>query len=229
VHIEIQGFLRNSDKAEIVHCYERCTDFLEKADKLSYDLVFLDCLFPNDTKGGVDVALRLKEIGKDFIFISAKHRSFVEACRAVGALDAMPKPLTEKRLTESIDKAFHLMIGSSSKLQKNALFHVKELKGEINIYIPEILYVRTASPDARNKLARLKNNINYTLMDCKFNDLLDLSPDFAMANKSELLSYEIVECITGELISLKQNDNNKIPKSIPLSPNFKDTFKYKFH
>lgn len=229
IHNVIKGFLKDSEKAVVKECFEKCTDFLDIINNISFDLVFLDCLFPNDSKDGVDVAIKLKEIGKHFIFISAKHHSFVDACRMVGALDAMPKPLTEKRFIDSIDNAFDTIIGSKSKQRKHALFHVKEHKGKISIFLPDILYARTQQSDSRNKIVRLKNGISYTFMSCKFEELLALSSDFVMANKSELISYDIVEGIEGEFVSLNQNDNNKIPKKILLSPVYKNSFEYEFH
>lgn len=229
IHDLIRQFLRGSEKALITHSFNKCTDFLENIDTVFFDLVFLDCLFPNDKKAGVDVALKLKEIGKNFIFISAKHHSFVEACRIVGALDAMPKPLTEKRFIDSVDNAFNIILGAKSKQKLHALFHVKEHKGQINIYLPDVLYARTEQSDSRNKIIRLKNGISHTLMGCRFDELLALSKDFVMANKSELISYAIVEGIEGEFVLLSQKDNNKIPKRILLSPIYKDNFKFEFH
>ena len=229
VQAAIKGYLKDSNKAVVVHCFEKCTDFIKQMDEIPFDLVFLDCMFPGDTKNGVDVAFALKEIGKEFVFISAKHRSFVEACRVIGALDAMPKPITGKRLAEAIDKAYQLLISSKIGSKKHALFHIKEQKGEINICISDILYVRTHQSDPRNKIVRLKNNLNYTLMDCKFDSLIELSSDFVMANKSELISYDIVEGINGEYILLKQYENGKIPRAIPLSPLFKSAFKLELH
>ncbi len=229
IHALIKGFLRGSTKAEVNYCFEKCSEFLEQMDNFSFDLVLLDCLFPNDRKDGVDVAIKLKEIGKHFIFISAKHRSFVEACRTVGALDAMPKPLTKKRFVEGIETAFNVVIGTKAKHKVHALFHVKEFKNEISINIQDILYVRTDYSDPRNKLVRMKNNIGYTFIHCSFDELLELSTEFAMANKSEMVSYDIVEGMNGECVFLKQSENNKIPKSIPLSPIYKSNFKYEFH
>lgn len=229
IHTIIKGFLKGSEKALIKQCFEKCTDFLETINYNSIDLVFLDCLFPNDSKNGVDVAIKLKEIGKHFIFISAKHHSFVDACRTVGALDAMPKPLTEKRFIDSIDTAYQHIIGLKTKPKLHFLFHVKEHKGKINIFLPDILYARTQHTDSRNKIVRLKNGISYTLMGCKFEELLALSEDFVMANKSELISYNIVEGIEGEFVSLSQNANSKIPKKILLSPVYKDTFELRLH
>ncbi|HTC01549.1 MAG TPA: response regulator [Ferruginibacter sp.] len=229
VHTVIKEFLRSSDKAVITQCFERCSDFLNRIDKISYDLVLLDCLFPNDIINGVEVAFRLKELGKEFIFISAKHHSFIDACRLIGALDAMPKPLTEKRFKESIDKSYKFLNTPNLQIQKHVLFNVKELKRHVNIYIPEVLYMRTHHTDPRNKLVRLNGNVSYTLMDCKFQDMLKLSADLVMANKSELISYNIMEGIKGGDILLNQSGNNKIPKSIPLSPHFKNNFKMQFH
>jgi DNA-binding LytR/AlgR family response regulator len=229
IHTIIKGFLKGSEKALINQCFEKCTDFLETINYSSIDLVFLDCLFPNDSKNGVDVAIKLKEIGKHFIFISAKHHSFVDACRTIGALDAMPKPLTEKRFMDSIDTAYNTIISSKASKKKHTLFHVKEHKGKINIFLPDILYVRTQLTDSRNKIVRLKNGISYTLMGCKFEELLTLSEDFVMANKSELISYNIVEGMEGEFVLLNQKDNNKIPKKILLSPLYKNNFEFKLH
>jgi DNA-binding LytR/AlgR family response regulator len=229
IHTLISGFLKESDKAVVKKSFENCSDFLRQMNDMSFDLVFLDCFFPYDTKDGVDVAIKLKELGKHFIFISAKNRSFVNACRAVGALDAMPKPLTEKRFEQGINTAYEVIIQSRTRQRRNALFHVKEQKGELNINLPDILYVRTDSTDPRNKIVRMKNNINYTFMDCRFDDLLELSSDFAMVNKSELISYAIVEVINGEWIVLRQNENNNIPRSIALSPVYRYDFKYELH
>ncbi len=222
----IKYFLRFSSKAVVVNCFERCSDFLEKLNEVSFDLAFLDCFFPNDIKNGADVAIKLKEMGKNFIFISAKHASFIAACRLIGPIDAMPKPLNEKRLKESVDTAFEIIFGPMSK--KHVMMRVKEFHGEISICISDILYARPDQNDPRNKQIRMRNNINYTLMNYTFEGLLGLSSEFVMVNKSEMVSYEIVGGQNRDSVFLSQKENQKIPKAISLNPIFKDKFKSNF-
>src|ERR1700733_13083329 len=106
VHTLINGFLKGSAKAFISFSFYKCCEFLNKIRSIEFDLVFLDCFFPNDTMLGVDVALKLIEMNKQFIFISGQQQIFIEACRTCGALDVMPKPLTKSRFLGAINKAY---------------------------------------------------------------------------------------------------------------------------
>ncbi len=228
-HTVIRNFLKDSRKAVVTASFYKCTDFLQKMYHYEFDVVFLDCLFPNDTKMGVDVAFKLKEIGKRFIFISAVDKLFIEACRMMGAMDVMPKPLTEQRLLESIEYAYGLIIGKEINLRKHILVHIKELRGETNIDRTDILYASAETKNPRNKKVLLKHDTNYTFFNWKFSEILNLSDEFTMANKLELVSYSIVENIFEDYLTLKQDENSHIPKHIPLSPAYRNSFKREFH
>jgi two-component system, LytTR family, response regulator len=228
-HTTIQGFLENYPLAEIKYSFYNPTEFLKKLNFLEFDLCFLDCLFMNDTMQGAELAIKLKELNKHFIFISANHKAFVEACRMVGALDAIPKPNTERRIKESLEYAYPILFNSRVSPQKDhELCYVAENKGKISIPVPDILYVRTDPVDPRNKITSLKNNISYTLMDYKFNKLLKLSPNFVLVNRSEVISYEIVEELKGEFIYLKQNENKEVPRTVTLSKTCRKNFNINF-
>jgi len=229
VHETIKGFLHNSGKAEVTHCFLSCADFLEHIYRFSFDQVFIDCFFPGDTIHGIDVAIKLKELGKYFIFISAIDKLFIEACREVGALDAIPKPLSEKRMLEAIDYTYKIIFPREIESREHILVHVKELKGETSIAIHNILYAKPNPDNSKNKIVRLKKGISYTFMNWNFHELLDLSPDFGMANRFELVSYDIVENVGRDYITLNQLENNHIPHHIPLGNLYKDSFKREFH
>lgn len=228
-HTIIQRFFKNYDLAEVKYNFYTPTDFLKKMNFLDFDLCFLDCLFINDRIHGAEIAIKLKELNKRFIFTSANHKAFIEACRMGGALDAIPKPNTEQRIKESMEYAYPIIFNSPVNAQKDhELCYVAENKGKINIPISTILYVRTDFIDSRNKLVRLKNNISYTLMDYKFSKLLKLSPKFTLVNRSEVVSYEIVQEIKGEFIYLKQDENRELPRTVMLSKTCKKDFNLNF-
>jgi len=228
-HEIIKALLKNSNLAEVKYNFHSCTEFLNKLNFIDFDLCFLDCLFLNDKIQGVDVAIKLKSINKYFIFISDNQKAFIEACRMVGALDAIPKPYSEKRVKDALEYAHPIIFSTSNVKKEYELCYVAEHKGKISIPVPNIIYVRTDSVDPRNKLAKLKNNISYTLMDYKFSELLKLSQKFALVNRSEVISYEIVEEVKGECIHLKQHENKELPRTVTLSKTCRKNFNLNFH
>ncbi len=229
-HTVIKNHLTNYNLAEIKYSFYSPSEFLKKLNFIDFDLCFLDCLFYNDRIQGTDLAFKLKELNKHFIFISSNHQSFIEACRMVGALDAIPKPNTEKRIKESIEYAYKIIFPSIARSHKeHELCYVAEHKGKISIPIPNIVYAKTDEFDPRNKIAHLKNNISYTLMDYKFSRLLQLSTNLALVNRSEVISYDVVEEVKGDCIYIRQNENKELPRIVTLSKTCRKNFNQNFH
>ena len=103
-----------------------------------------------------------------------------------------------------------------------------ERKEQISLLLSDIFFVKTAVGDSRNKEVTLKNNEKFTLMDCRFGQLLQLSPRLAQINISELVSYDIVEAVFHDSIYIKSNAPPYIPRVLTLSKTHRKGFKINF-
>lgn len=225
-HQTIIELLKDSTVAEVTHSYYRPTDLLKNINNLAIDLVFLDIMFPNDSIQGFDAAQILNAKNIIVIFISGNGSYIIEACKYVGAIDVVPKPNSRERLNSAVMKAWSLVAAHYSVSRKeHEFFSVAERREQVCLVLDDILFVKTSSDDPRNKKVILKNSEKLTLMDCKFEDLLNLSVKLARINISELISYDIVEAVLHDTIYLKPNTPPGIPRIVTLSKTYRHFFK----
>ena len=224
-HHTIIELLKDSPIGEITHSFYKPTEFIENIHTINVDVVFLDIMFPNDTLQGFDIVPILKSENKIIIFISGKDQFIVEACRYAGAIDVVPKPNTKERLISALVKAWRMTSSPELNKKENELFYIAERKEQVNLLLSDFLFVKTAIGDPRNKEVILKNGKIFTLMDCKFSHLLQLSPKLIQINISQLVSYDIVDGVLHDTIYLKSNTPDEIPRILTLSKTYRQRFK----
>lgn len=225
-HRTIIELLKDSTIAEVMHSFYKPSDLLKSINNLAIDVVFLDIMFPNDNIQGFDAAQILNAKNIMVVFISGNGPYIIEACKYVGAIDVVPKPNSRERLNSAILKAWNMMWSHHSISKKvHEFFSVAERKEQVCLVLDDILFVKTSPGDSRNKKVILKNSEKLTLMDCKFEDLLNLSLKLARINISELISYDIVDAVLHDSIYLKPNSPLSIPKILTLSKTYRHFFK----
>ena len=225
-HLSILELLKNSPIGEITNSFYKPSELIESIHTSDIDVVFLDMIFPNDTLQGLDIAPMLNAENKIIIFISGNNDYIIEACKYAGAIDVIPKPTKKEKLFSALLKAKNIVSGTMESTKKeHELFFIAERKEQISLVVSDIYFVKTATGDSRNKETVLKNGERFTLMDCSFKRLLQLSPKLAQINISELVSYEIVDAILHDTIYLKPNVFDKMPRILTLSKTYRQSFK----
>lgn len=226
-HYCIKEYLKDSSLAEITQSFYKPSEMVENIDALDMDVVFLDIMFPNDKMQGFDIATLLKDQNKIIIFISGKGELIIEACKYVGALDVIPKPNTKERIISALTKAWKVLSPSEQEHKEHELFYVAGRKEKVSLALSDFLFVRTLISDPRNKEVVTKNG-KVVLMNYTMEKLLLLSAKLARINKSELISYDIVESVFYDTIYLKKDIPSEIPKILTLTRNHRKTFGVNF-
>jgi two-component system, LytTR family, response regulator len=230
-HTTLTNILNKSSKVGTIYNFESPTLFLKSIEEIDFNLCFLDCQFLNDELQGETVAFKLKEIGKLFIFISAKNKYFIEACRHFGAFDAMPKPNTEKRVTESLEKAYAFLNNKVSEKEPEKLISftvAEERKGRKVFNKDDFHYIITDRVDHRNKLAYLKSGESCTLMDVSFQDILSITSGLIMINGSTLIATKGIRSYNREFVIMKKLSDKVPEREFLIGRGCRDTFLAKF-
>jgi hypothetical protein len=224
VYAAIKEFLQNSHKAADTRYFQKSSDFLKKIQLYDYDIVFLDCSVPGENEKTIELALELEEMGKHVILISENDGCLIEALHSLGHADIIIKPLQEKLFMESIEKDCTLIAGDKIITGNHFLVHTKEYDGEKSIDKTAILYAEQDGKSLRNKRVLFTGNVILTFVDYSFADLLDISPDFVMPNRFQMLSYSIVDRREGGYIYLNTSENNNLPEKVILHPPYINHF-----
>jgi len=227
-HQTIIDHLRDSPIGEITHAFYKPSEFLKNIQSLFMDVVFLDIMFTNDTLQGFDIAPMLIAENKIIIFISGIDKFIVDACKYAGAIDVVPKPNTKERLLSALVKAQNMLSVPKETQKERELFFISGRKEKVSLPLSDFLFVNTTIQDPRNKEVTLKNGKSITLMNYKFEQLLLLSCKLAQINKSQLVSYDIVDSVLHDSIYLKADIPREIPKILTLSRNHRKEFKNNF-
>lgn len=225
-HEIFKNFMKDSPFAVLGYFFHTANDFLKIESSIKYDVCLLDIMLPDML--GFEVA---EKITKPYIFISGFKDKLIESIELVGPLDVVSKPTKKERLDKAIELAYNKIIrfSESKKKQYYELFHVAHKRGVINIFIPDIYYIKTDDSDHRNKNVIFKNGESLTLMNCNFNIFLECSPKLGRVNKSEMISFEIFEGIEFDLINIKKIDGLKLPTWVTISSKYKADFLARYH
>ncbi len=196
----IKDLIRNSNIAEITHCFTNPKKFLKSLPEIDFDLCLLDIYMPE--MEGLTVARLLKN--KPIIFITGIESKLKEALE-LAPIDVITKPVKKDRLDKALTKA-HCLISRAKEFE---FFNVAENNTKVKLRLADIYFVQADTIDPRNKEVLLFNGTKYTLMDCTFEELLEISPGLAQVNKSELVSLDAVDKINYTLVTLKSLSSDK--------------------
>jgi DNA-binding LytR/AlgR family response regulator len=212
----IKDLLCNSPIAQITHSFTNPAKFIKSLPRLDFDLCLLDIYMPE--MEGLAVARLLKN--KPIIFVTGVEAKLKEAL-ALAPIDIITKPIKKERLDKALTKAYCLL----SPAKEFEFFNIAENNTKIKLRLADIYFVQSDAIDPRNKEVLLFNGTKYTLMDCTFEELLEISPGLAQVNKSVLVSLDAVDKINYTIVTLKglSSTKNK-PKEVLLTDAYRKRF-----
>jgi DNA-binding LytR/AlgR family response regulator len=227
IHQVIGDLCKSSAFAEVTYVFDCPKEFIKKQGKLEYDICLLDLCMPQ--MDGILVAELLD--GKPIIFISSVDDKLRDAVE-FAPIDIVTKPIKKERLEKAFVKALKLLseetvtrnIALSVKEKEYELFNIAEANEKMRLCIKDIFFVTSDIIDPRNKRVIMRNGEKYTLMDCNFEKILNLSARFVRVNRSEIVSIEAVQKFRHDVITLKCFTEGGHARQVTLNRSFREGF-----
>ncbi|WP_317171495.1 LytR/AlgR family response regulator transcription factor [Flavobacterium sp. I3-2] len=202
---------------EIVKVFNNPEKLLSEAPLLDFDLCILDIEMPD--LNGIAVANLL--IDKHIIFTTAYKEFAVEAFD-LDAVDYITKPVKKERLEKAITK----VVNRIKKDEKKQFISLNTNKGKSVLFFENILYIKSADSDSRDKIAYLKDNSQLTLKNISYESLQKKLPEnkFCRINKSETIAIDVVNFFTHDEITTKIILSDGKPLVLTLGTSYREDF-----
>lgn len=203
---------------EVVKAFNNPDLFLTEISTLTFDLCILDIEMPGIN--GLQVANLLHN--KPVIFVTA-FKDYAAEAFDLNAIDYVRKPIMKERLQQAVSKA-HSHIAKSKSL--NPFIHLNTNQGKTLIFIDQLVYIKAAPIDSRDKLALLSDGTSITLKNISFEKLQELLPanDFARINKKEMLALKAVQLFSFDEITTNISADNGDKLKLVLSDVYRNDF-----
>ena len=203
---------------EVVRAFNDPEVFLKEFPGLDFDLCILDIEMPGTN--GIQVAALLKD--KPVIFTTA-YKDYATDAFDLDAIDYVIKPINPERLRHAVNKAMQ-RLESQNKLRKYVQLNTD--KGNALIYFDQLIYVKTAENESRDKTAILANGSNLQLKNISFEKLISLLPadTFCRINKKELIALSCVQYFSTEQITTNIYIQSEKPLILSLGETYRADF-----
>lgn len=179
---------------EVVKAFNSPQVFLDELPHLDFDLCILDIEMPG--MNGLQVANLLN--GKPVIFTTA-YKEYAAEAFDLDAIDYVRKPVRKERLQKAVQKA-------KDRLTRGPERHFVQIntdRGKALIFFDQLVYIKTAANDSRDKTAFLADGTIITLKNISFEKLQQLLPAsaFVRINKAEIISLKVVQVFSADEIT----------------------------
>jgi len=203
---------------EVVKAFNDPEKLLAEAPFLDFDLCISDIEMPGID--GLSLARLLKE--KLVIFTTAYKEYAVDAFD-IDAIDYITKPVKKERLQRAVLKALERF---SKKAVPSRFISLNTDKGKTLLYFNQVVVIKTAANESRDKEVLLKDGTSVLLKNISFDTLLNELPesDFYRVNKKEIIAIKAVKFFTHNEITLSQNDQNDKPITVILTEKYRPGF-----
>lgn len=202
---------------EVVRAYNNPQKLIEEMPELDFDLLISDIEMPGTD--GLTLAGLLRE--KLVIFITA-YKEYAADAFEVNAVDYITKPVKIERLRKGVEKALERF---SKPNPTNKFMTVNTDKGKALLYFSQVILVRTAASDSRDKLVLLVDGNQLFLKNISFDQLLNEFPkaQFCRINKKEIIAISAVKFFVHNEITL-----NHAEKGRPITADLNEKYRHDF-
>lgn len=203
---------------EIVKVFNSPEKLFEKTSSIDFDLCITDIEMPG--MDGLTLASRLQN--KLVIFTTA-YKEYASEAFNIDAVDYVTKPVTKERLHKAVLKALER---HKNTIQSASFLTLNTDKGKGIVYINQLVHIKSAEQDSRDKEALLTDGAILILKNINFETLLQQIPEtnFCRVNKKEIIAIHKVKHYTHNEITLNQTDKNGNFISVLLSETYRSAF-----
>jgi len=203
---------------EVVKAFNSPEKLLQETAVLDFDLCITDIEMP-----GVDGLTLGGMLQNKLVIFTTAYKKYAADAFDLDAVDYLIKPVTKERLQKAISKA----VAQYEKPETAKKFvQVNTDKGKAILYFNQIVYIKSADNDSRDKEVLTENGSLLVLKNINFESLLKQLPkdNFCRINKKEILALEAVQFFNHSEIVLK----NKLKDGKFISLILSDTYRSNF-
>ena len=203
---------------EVVKAFNDPEKLLAEAPFLDFDLCISDIEMP-----GID-GLSLARLLKDkLVIFTTAYKEYAVDAFDIDAIDYITKPVKKERLQRAVLKALERF---SKRAEPSRFISLNTDKGKTLLYFNQVVVIKTAANESRDKEVLLKDGTSILLKNISFDTLLNELPesDFYRVNKKEIIAIKAVKFFTHNEITLSQNDQNDKPITVILTEKYRPGF-----
>ncbi len=203
---------------EIVKAFNHPEKLLEEIPKLDFDLCISDIEMP-----GIDGLTLAKLLQNKLVIFTTAYRDYAAEAFDIDAIDYITKPVTKERLQKAVAKALERF---DKVLTTKKFIQLNTDKGKALLYFNQVVYIKTAVTDSRDKEVFLVDGSSLILKNINFESLLSQLPDsdFCRVNKKEIIAIAAVKFFSHNEITLKHQDKNGKLTALLLSETYRSDF-----
>lgn len=203
---------------EVVKAFNDPEKLLAEAPFLDFDLCISDIEMP-----GID-GLSLARLLKDkLVIFTTAYKDYAVDAFDIDAIDYITKPVKKERLQKAVLKALERF---SKKAEPSRFISLNTDKGKTLLYFNQVVLIKTAVNESRDKEVLLKDGSTILLKNISFDTLLHELPekDFYRVNKKEIIAIKAVKFFTHNEITLSQHNQNDKSITIILTEKYRPGF-----
>ena len=180
---------------EVVKAFNNPAVLLAEVPHLDFDLCIMDIEMPG--MDGLQVAELLN--GKPVIFTTA-YKEYAAEAFDLNAVDYVRKPVRKERLQQAVRKA---MLRIEKDVPEKSFMQVNTDKGRAVLYFDQIVYIKTADTDSRDKWVRFVDGSGLVIKNITLEKLVALLPkrQFCRVNRREIIAINCVQFFSNEEIT----------------------------
>lgn len=203
---------------EIVKAFNDPAKLLAEIPELDFDLCISDIEMP-----GIDGLTLAGLLQNKLVIFTTAYKNYAAEAFDIDAVDYIVKPVTSKRLQKAVAKALE-RFDKPSNIKK--YIHLNTDKGKALLYFHQIVYIKTAATDSRDKEVFLVDGSSLILKNIKFDSLLSQLPetDFCRVNKKEIIAITAVKFFNHNEITLDHHDQNGKFNTLILRETYRSDF-----
>lgn len=202
---------------EVVKAFDNPQQLLAQLPNLEFDLLISDIEMP-----GIDGLTLAAKLQDKLVIFTTAYKDFAVEAFDIDAVDYVTKPVKLDRLQKAFEKAIERH--GKPIVKKAAQFNTD--KGKTLLQFSEIVLIRTAAADSRDKEVLLVDGSQLLLKNISFDQLLQELPEvhFCRINKKEIIAMRAVKFFTHDEIALALQDKNGRAMTANLSEKFRSDF-----
>jgi len=203
---------------QIIKSFNDPQKLLDELPKLDFDLCITDIEMP-----GIDGLTLARMLQNKLVIFTTAYKNYAADAFDIDAVDYITKPVTKERL----DKAVAKVLERFNKPEAEKKFiQLNTDKGKALLYFDQILYVKTAPVDSRDKEVYFADGNISILKNINFVTLLNQLPkaNFCRVNKKEMIAISAIQYYNHNEITLSLQEKNGKEIVLILSETYRNNF-----
>ena len=205
-------------EVEIVKTFNNPEKLLSEIPNLDFDLLITDIEMP-----GIDGLHLANLVQHKMVVFCTAYKDYAADAFTIDAVDYIKNPVKLERLQKAILKSFERFNNVNNAKR---FLQLNTDKGKSLLYFNQILHIKTALGDSRDKIVLLSDGSLLNLKNINFDTLLKELPetDFCRVNKKEIVAIKAIKFFNHNEITLNHPDKNEKNTTLFLSETYRADF-----